>query len=257
MSNPGVINLASLVTFDKLNFRVEDNIGEAIHIHFNNIRIDLTIEEFYVFCANITVILDQLIDVPDFSVSDIDPIFLSEMGSRLLDLERVTWDEVHLSELLIDTKGVFNLPVIKSLEKSRVFRALNGDTEENSNKKQTNYIGETNSQRLENNFNFVKSNEFNVNKAHITLYNNQNNIRDGQHRASCLYYLYGDIKIPVIRYWFKGNKYSINKYPLLHALCVWNYSKLRRVLALFYGQIRQKAKRVKCVVFKILFYLKR
>ena len=49
MSNPGVINLFSI--FKKTGiinrFQVEDNIGESIHIHINNFRIDLTIDEFY------------------------------------------------------------------------------------------------------------------------------------------------------------------------------------------------------------------
>ena len=36
-------------------------------------------------------------------------------------------------------------------------------------------------------------------------------IFDGQHRASCLYYLYGNIRVPVRRMWFKDGKYTQNQ----------------------------------------------
>ena len=48
MSNPGVIVLHSAncrgTNFKR--FQVEDNIGESIHIHVDNMRFDFTIEEF-------------------------------------------------------------------------------------------------------------------------------------------------------------------------------------------------------------------
>ena len=49
MSNPGVINLFSFFKRSGIikRFQIEDNIGESIHIHVNNFRIDLTIKEFY------------------------------------------------------------------------------------------------------------------------------------------------------------------------------------------------------------------
>ena len=51
MSNPGVIFLnTSKVYVDRIicgdRLWIEDNIGEAIHIHYRNMRFDFTIEEF-------------------------------------------------------------------------------------------------------------------------------------------------------------------------------------------------------------------
>ena len=55
MSNPGVIVLDNCKKnilqkiFNRNSFRyvqIEDNIGEAIHIHFDDFRIELTLEEF-------------------------------------------------------------------------------------------------------------------------------------------------------------------------------------------------------------------
>ncbi len=48
MSNPAVITLANS-TSRKGKFKrfvVEDNIGESVHLHIDNMRIDFTINEF-------------------------------------------------------------------------------------------------------------------------------------------------------------------------------------------------------------------
>ena len=52
----------------------------------------------------------------------------------------------------------------------------------------------------------VKQNGYPYNNNYIVLYGDDNIIRDGQHRASCLYYLYGNIEIPVMRLHFKDYK---------------------------------------------------
>ncbi len=46
MSNPGVIILAETRTRRGESFRIEDNIGESIHIHYKNIRMDFTVRDF-------------------------------------------------------------------------------------------------------------------------------------------------------------------------------------------------------------------
>ena len=47
MSNPGVIQLASIALSDRRQFRVEDNIGEAIHLHYGDeFRVDETYQNF-------------------------------------------------------------------------------------------------------------------------------------------------------------------------------------------------------------------
>lgn len=52
MSNPGVLSLASLAPVGAdYRFEIEDNIGEAIHIHYKDIRLDLTVDEFYKIAA--------------------------------------------------------------------------------------------------------------------------------------------------------------------------------------------------------------
>ena len=44
MSNPGVILLARTKT-ECGDFIIEDNLGEAVHLHLGNIRVDMTIDD--------------------------------------------------------------------------------------------------------------------------------------------------------------------------------------------------------------------
>ena len=56
MSNPAVIVLDEVKKSKKSVFKrfvLEDNIGEAIHLHVDNMRIDFTIDEFLEFSSMI------------------------------------------------------------------------------------------------------------------------------------------------------------------------------------------------------------
>jgi hypothetical protein len=62
MSNPAVITLdnAGNRRGKFKRFIIEDNIGEAIHLHVDNMRIDFTIKEFLDFSSLIRVSLDNV-----------------------------------------------------------------------------------------------------------------------------------------------------------------------------------------------------
>ena len=72
----------------------------------------------------------------------------------------------------------------------------------------------------------------------MVFFNFQNTIRDGQHRASYLYYKYGNIEIPVIRMHFKNGKYNTPRYPVINLLFKWNSKKVKRVLIYIYKKCR-------------------
>ena len=67
MINPGVITLSSLDGFENKSvvfpyrFCIEDNIGESIHIHYKNIRLDLTTKEFSELASQMENCIDSLI----------------------------------------------------------------------------------------------------------------------------------------------------------------------------------------------------
>ena len=94
MSNPAVIMLTDVSTKSGGRFKIEDNIGEAIHIHYDNFRIDLTIKEFFEFAELIEGCLISLIDNPDFNINNYDPSFLLDIYYMIPDLEGISFEKV-------------------------------------------------------------------------------------------------------------------------------------------------------------------
>lgn len=41
-------------------FCVEDNVGESVHIHYRNLRVELTVKEFVTFADNIKNSLEEI-----------------------------------------------------------------------------------------------------------------------------------------------------------------------------------------------------
>lgn len=208
MSNPAVIELARTY-IGNTEMRLEDNFGEAIHLHFGSLRIDLTVKEFLDIADKMEIAAKELISAEGFHVEDFDPKFLSFYNEIFLDLERVTIDEIRLGDIIALKYN--KLPFYRTLDKCRDYKALNGDVEElNVYKSQVNKFGQTNEERLYEMLNSIKENGYPYNGQYIILRNNQNVLLDGQHRASCLLYLYGsDYIIPVMRFHFKNSKYDI------------------------------------------------
>lgn len=229
MSNPAVIQLASTY-IGNTEVRIEDNWAEAIHLHIGMLRIDLTVDEFLEIADKMTCAANELIEAESFDVRDFDPVFLSFYNSIFLDLEKVTIESVKLGDIIILKNN--KLPYYTHLNKGRDFKALNGEFDElNAYKSQVNNIGESNLDRLNRMLNSIKENGYPYRNEYIILRNNQNVILDGQHRASCLLYLYGpDHEVPVMRFHFKNQKYNVTDWhPWRKALYRKGINFLRRI----------------------------
>lgn len=225
MSNPGVILLAS-TQFGQHDFRVEDNIGEAIHFHLDNIRLDLTVQEYLVLCREIRYIINKLIAVEGFDVANLDPVFVHQIAEMLPDLEEVRMDEVELRDLLVDVRGIAGT-VIRPLAQSRVVKALQGNRTENDAYSQTNLIGQSNEDRVQMVNNHLIHEQYGANGQYVVLFNSQNIIRDGQHRAACMYCASGgNKKIKVKRLCFRGEKYNLSMHPWLRETFLWSPRKI-------------------------------
>lgn len=218
MSNPAVITLASMKSNKQFPYRfeIEDNIGEAIHIHYKDIRLDLTIQEFVNLADEIESVVNDLVEAEGFTCDKFDKVNLVGLAPLLPDLERIVVDEVSLSDLIVDTYDENGKSVYRPLPQSRIVKALNGATKENDAREQVNYYNangsrQTNMERLQYNLEKLKKEGYPGDEKLITLFNNDNIIYDGQHRAGCLFYLYGDIKVPVRRLYFKNHKYSMTE----------------------------------------------
>ena len=101
MSNPAVITLdnASSRKGKFKRFVIEDNIGESIHLHIDNMRVDFTINEFLEFSKMIKESLKVLDLLQGYELEIFDEYFLKECSNYLPNLKSIKIEEVKLSEL--------------------------------------------------------------------------------------------------------------------------------------------------------------
>lgn len=235
MSNPAVIQLASTYIGDT-EVRIEDNFAEAIHFHFGTLRVDLTVSEFLNIADKMTDAANQLIHVEGFDVRDFDPLFLNFYNSIFLDLESVTIDKIRIGNIIILKNNY--LPFYRNINQSRDYKALKGNEKElNAYKAQVNLLGQTNKERLDSMLKSIQENGYPYDNKYIILRNDQNVLLDGQHRASCLLYLYGpDFEVPVMRFHFKNKKYNVtNWHPWIKEIYRKGISFLRIISHHFIG----------------------
>ena len=218
MSNPAVITLASLNSRNKTfkRFQIEDNIGEAIHLHVDNIRIDLSVNEFLSFSDKVRKSLSELNLFHGYDINDFDSHFLHECGNLLYGLSKISIEDVSLSDLrFIVRKKVYNDLMtyrVVSVDKTPAFRYLNRDKKDFVTYNQFNYFGINNNDRLLNLLSSIKANNYPHKKKYVILFNGQNIVRDGQHRAAILGHLYGiDTHIKVMMFHFYGNRHNFKK----------------------------------------------
>lgn len=218
MSNPGVLKLVQLTeTVEGFPYRfdIEDNIGEAIHIHYRDIRLDLTVQEFSALAAQLEKIYEAIVDVDGFSCSKFDKVNLVGLSALLPYMEEMKEEYIPLGKLYMIGEDDWGREVVVPLKDSRVVKALNGEAAENDRRGQVNYFraGEitiqSNAERLSYNLEQVKKYGYPVNDERIILFNRSNVIRDGGHRAGVLYFLYGgDYEVSVRRLLFKDGRFS-------------------------------------------------
>ncbi len=217
MSNPGVIKL------EKYNkggqkFWLDDNIGESVHIHLNDLRLDLTTREFSAFAHQLYDIINDMVQVDGFEARKFNPVFLSQILARdLPKLKKISYDEVPLSRMLL-YKPLFG-PFVRSvrLPDSKVVKALAGDTRENDIVRSSHHINQTSAARLDAVMDSILKHGYPFGDEYIILFDDNLLIRDGQHRAACLYHLHGDHKVKVMRMHFTGRKKRSDFERLLRA----------------------------------------
>ena len=224
MSNPAVIKLQS-GRIGKSRVWLDDNFGESVHIHMDDIRIDLTTEEFKKLYSDLCDTLNALLDIKDFDIHKIDPVYIQVMlWPYLSRITGVSIENVKLGDMLAP-KG----EMIPRLPESAGVKALEGLSKENEGHRKSHHIGQTDAERLQSSLDSIKLNGYPFNDQYIIMYGDDNIIRDGQHRAACLYHLYGDIEVPVMRLKIKGYK-SPDIYKNYNKPIHYMYRKYRKTL---------------------------
>ncbi|HID34219.1 MAG TPA: hypothetical protein EYP25_06545 [Anaerolineae bacterium] len=240
MSNPGVITLVN-ENSRKGKFKrfvIEDNIGESIHLHIDNIRIDFTIKEFLDFSSMIRKSLEELDFLKGYKLENFDEYFLKECANLLPNLNNITIEEISLSKLkcIVYSKYKTDLILMKvvPIYETPAYKYLQGDKKDFLEYQQFNYFNVDNEKRLLKILKSVKINKYPYKDKYIVLFNDQDIIRDGQHRAAVLAYLYGlDTKIKVLRFHFSNKNHIVNvKKNNFKIVCLWFakkiYKKLKR-----------------------------
>lgn len=239
MSNPSVIELSRKKT-SMGDFVVEDNIGEAIHIHLDEFRLDLTIQNLNMLADECRRALNELISVEGFECNMLDASFLVDIAEFLPDLEEIVHKEIEIKNLIIDTELFGCIPIYKNIKHSRVVKALNGNKKEDNNRVQNNNFGVSNNQRTLSIYNSIKDTGYNCNQNRVVLFNNKLNIMDGQHRAAVMYYLGTETTIPVLIMKFKNLKHSVVSYPSLYYLTHWDLQRIKKLARIVYRSVKRK-----------------
>ncbi len=207
--NPGVLKLCCgkvRPSPDLLSetLQIEDNIGESIHIHLRNLRLDFTVRDFLALEGTFHRALLRLLERIGLNGRLLDKSFLCNVAYLVPKMVRIQEQKVRLGDLRIvfGTENPYRRWRFKPIPESAVFRALQG--EEVFYQDYMNRFGATR-HTLEN----LRDLEKNIaDKGYpavgwIVTFGDEPCIRDGQHRAAILYRLYGgDLEIPVLNVQF-------------------------------------------------------
>lgn len=220
MSNPAVITLAD-ASGRKGKFKrfvIEDNIGESMHLHIDNMRVDFTIKEFLEFSQMIRESLIDMDFLQGYKLENFDEHFLKECSDFLPKFQKIEIEEIELSKLKCIVRSNYrsdlNLMKLSPIDEIPAYKYLKGNKKDFLKYGQYNYSGMNNEKRLLKLVESVRKNGYPHLDRYIITFNGQDIIRDGQHRAAVLAHVYGvDAKVKVMKFYFDGKSHLmyINK----------------------------------------------
>lgn len=200
MSNPSVCSLAS-VNIAGNQFRVEDNLGEAIHIHYGRLRLSLSISDYFKVTDQIISIVEMLCSEESISIKNLDE---ESIKSDLLDdyknIQSIKETEMELDSLFMRESFIMDRSIkrIIPLKESGYIKLLRGESDDELYYREK---GKIEPSRYEKIMWIVK--QYNIKDSTIhgkkIVVDRDGFIIDGIKRASALYYMYGgNTRIPVI-----------------------------------------------------------
>lgn len=195
MSNPAVCFL-STSELDGISFRIEDNLGESIHIHYGLIRIALSIDEFFLFADSIKNAAKQLFELNGFIWEDFDAeSFKYEWikyytGIKSINCVTVRLDSLFMKESYTKKRDIKR---IIPLCESGYVRLLEGDRSDIDYYSQIGKYEPSRKEKIEAIGKIIDGVGYPFDHKKI-LINQDGYILDGIKRASYLYYKFGGKK---------------------------------------------------------------
>lgn len=177
---------------------------DKININFCEESFEVDLKEMSILAEKIYKFYEEIYNF-NFSLRDIDTMYLSNfLWKQLNYIVKSKIENVMIDDLFVMHQGkktkIVNTAYYKALSEKKdiyiptVFH--------------TNHINVSNYRRVLDVFNIVTKCNYPFNNQYIIVYNDKYEIRDGQHRAASLRYLYGNIKIPIMRIYFDEEKFN-------------------------------------------------
>lgn len=168
-------------------------------------NMDYSLDEYSNYCEEIYQLLNREYG-KGFDFKLLSPVYLEHMfGIDLPNIERIEQCKTDILSLTIfDREGlrkvrIYEHEIYNQLKKG-VFK---------QDRKSTNHLFENNEERIRNIISEVQKDS---KDACAVVYGDEDVVRDGTHRLACMYFLYGNIEIPIIRIYVKNPQYSYSMY---------------------------------------------
>lgn len=213
MSNPAVYLLADTKIRGSV-IRIEDNLGEAIHIHIGDIRLSITISDFEAIYDCTKEVAQYLFELKGLDWKYIDEGSLDwDWISRYQNIEKLEISHKKLKDLYTIKRinNDINKQMIVPISKSIFVEKLKNKKISINNYAECNMYGVDPDERLE----FIKEKICKTGYPYDNKYiliNSLGQIYDGDHRAAVLYYMYGgEYEIPVLEMKYKDETDTIKE----------------------------------------------
>lgn len=137
------------------------------------------------------------------------PTYLEHMlGVDIPQIEKVEYTTEKIMALALYERVGVSTPTKVRISEHSLYKQLQHGYADNAYNS-TNHIYENNAERMNNVMKEIKES---AKIFPVVVYGNEDVVRDGTHRLACLYYLYGNIDVPVIRVYVAKPYYSYTMY---------------------------------------------
>lgn len=201
MSNPAVCYLAC-TQINGVYFAIEDNLGEAVHIHYGDIRIDMTIREFMSLSDCIIDAARELFGLRGlkWDLFDCEAIKeeWAEKYAQISAVEKidVDLDSLYMKESFVKKRSIKRIIPIKDSGYIPYYKGISSDREYYDEPGIFEPSRGEKARKIENE---ILRSGYPYDEKRI-LIDQDGYILDGLKRASCLYYQYGGrYRVPVVK----------------------------------------------------------